>query len=135
MKRRLLLLAGLLLLTLLGGWVVHAMQAPRHRITFETYEKVRSRMRRAEVEELFGVPPGAYNRHRVGILVRKHWEREPRHFAPIPSVADVQEWWGDNLLVNVAFDDAGAVTGFDFWYLIRRNEPFLDKVRRWFRLD
>jgi hypothetical protein len=135
-KRRLVLLAGLILLALLGGWIAHAMLAPRHRITYENYEKVRLGMTLGEVEDLFAVPPGEYNRHDVWIL-RRHpsWDTRPRHAAPIPAASDVQEWKGDDFLVHVAFDKDRKVVGFDFWHLIRSDVSFLDRIRSWLHLN
>ncbi|MBI3409936.1 MAG: hypothetical protein HY040_16475 [Planctomycetes bacterium] len=129
MKKLVLISIGLLAvaaLTLVGfPWAA----APQHRITYETYEKLRPRMSREEVFDLIG-PPGDYRSGKVS-----ESQVELRLSATSfnnPLGGYEAQWLTDDVQIGVNFDEKGRVSTFG--YTGPAPETFLEKLCRWLQL-
>jgi hypothetical protein len=130
-------LLGAGLLVMLAGMGLATMQwhtAPKHQITSEQTEKIQPGMSSADVEALFGVPPGLYT---AGDHVQFAFPMGPngRHV----SDEDRQRctrlvWVGDDVGVQVFFEENGKVLSYEHLWPIRTRELFLERLCRWLGL-
>jgi SmpA / OmlA family len=107
---------------LIAAWLVW----PRTAITRENAAQIREGMTRSEVEAILGRTPIPRPTD------RKIWHRTPNGAEMF--VGDY--WWEGDMVVIVAFDDAGKVRETQTFEVpdSRRRDTFLDKVRRWLHL-
>jgi len=124
MTRRWLLLGLAILATAVAGSMVLLLTAPRHRINEDSVKLIQNGMTQAEIEVVFGVPPGDYS---SGGL-RVYWEEPQKRL-------DRKEWTGDAVGVEVFFDPSGKVQAVDQYQVFPfPSEPLLAKLRRWLGL-
>jgi hypothetical protein len=99
---------------------------PRTAITRENAAKIREGMTRAEVEAILGKTPVPRPTD------KKIWHRTPNGAEMF--VGDY--WWEGDMVVIVAFDDAGKVRETQTFEVpdSARRDTFLDRVRRWLGL-
>jgi outer membrane protein assembly factor BamE (lipoprotein component of BamABCDE complex) len=98
-------LLGLLAVSLVLVGVLVALVMLRHcPVNRAAVERIRKGMTRAEVEQILGGPPGDY-RTRPGFSSR-HFETTRRRD---PNYG---EWYGDEVMLRLVFDDGGRVGWF-----------------------
>lgn len=94
-NRRLVFLAICLALVCLTLFVIVRMDARKDRITWKNIERIQIGMTEAEVEAIFGVPPGNYNATELFVTD----DHDPRRI-----------WIGDGPGVALRFDADGRVS-------------------------
>ena len=99
-RRRLLLLMGLVTTAATMGCLALWLTSLRHRINEESVKLIQEGMTQADVQAVFGVPPGDYSNGGIPIYSRDSDWLEP---------VDRKEWIGDAVAVEVFFDSAGKV--------------------------
>jgi outer membrane protein assembly factor BamE (lipoprotein component of BamABCDE complex) len=132
-RKTLLLLSGYLLLvgaTTLSVW----RMPPRHFITRANCDMIREGMTEDQVVQLLGVPAGNYASGEwlyLGPGVQKFYSGR----------LDFKTWVGDEVLIDVGFDESGHVWRADIMVCqhdevgnrIRTDESLLDRLRLWLK--
>jgi hypothetical protein len=131
MRKRLLILAALVLAALGAAWAVQFHQrserlARGRLIDREHCDRIKKGMTQAEVEAVLGAPPGDYAA-RPGFVVGV--EREGDNQGPRSET-----WRADGAQLRVVFDGQGKVQGKVYILATVTREPSLaERVRDWFR--
>lgn len=129
LRRRLLLMVlGLTGLAAVGLTVVAWLVGPSpHRISVESFEKIKAGMTEAEVLAVFGVPPGDYMRSRTIVALRVHGVGR--------RTGECKEWRSDEGIFLVWFDGDGIVSATNQpLAVMSSDDSLLDKLRRWLGL-
>ena len=109
------------------GLLVLWAQVPKDPITAHNILKIDKGLTVAEVEAIFGVPPGDYSTER-----KWNEERIIPPFTPDGKPREGNVWGGDSHLIVVQVDDHGIVT--DYNCMCRGYETWADILRRRLRL-
>lgn len=117
-RKRLVLLV--LFLSLVG--CVFFLLLMGSRIDLRGYERIRKGMTLADVEKIFGGPPGNYGPPAIGLLPLIQPQK-------LPGEIKIVEWQAGDLLVTVFFDKENRV--IDFAAFNRVIPSFLEKLRNW----
>jgi hypothetical protein len=91
---------------------------PAHRINEHNIQQLKQGMTRAEVEAIFGVPPGDYSTRPVEI----RFDLDP----------PCETWPSNNARVQIHFDDNGRYDGQAAYMVFQ--EDWWTKLRRWVQL-
>ena len=120
-RRWLLLVSGFLAVAV-AGFLALWLATTQHRINENSVKLIQNGMTQAEIEVVFGVPPGDYSSGGF----RVYWGQKR---------LDGKEWMGDAVAVDVFFDSSGKVQAVDQYQVFRfPSEPLLAKLRRWLGL-
>jgi hypothetical protein len=121
----LLVLALLLLLIVVRGFLNLSYSSSVMAINEETYARIQKGMQRPEVEALLGGPPGDY-RHRLrGDKVYSPLDSDVPANIGKGSGLGLAEWWGDEYVIFLWVDAQGRVAGKAL------NQPLETKPRPW----
>lgn len=134
MRKRILLVLGLVALVLLGGYVALRLTAPPvNRIDHDGFESLRKGMGRAEVESALGAPPGDHVSESVTFVrpVSQHLRDQIEEARPPRAGEVAAEWAGNRGKILVWFGPDDRLTRKAYWPAALPNESFLGKVRRW----
>jgi hypothetical protein len=108
MRKRWLLMAGVVLAAFVAVLAVRAYLGPGRWIDREHYNRIWKGMTQAEIEALLGAPPGHYNRATTSYQSRDLTPEEP-------AQARRAYWVGDDGYIRVTFDpQAGTVVAKQF---------------------
>ena len=129
MRKRRLLILGLLPLLLFAGYLALWLTSPKHRIDRQGYGKIQLGMTEEEVEDILGAPAG---NHAISSLrateelvmgETSHWLDE--------SKCTLKTWVSDSAEIGIWFSEDGKVmktlAGF-------RPDNFFGKLRQWLGL-
>ena len=119
-RRCLLLLLGFIATTATVAIVAFYPIPPRHRINETSVHLIQKGMTQAEVEIIFGAPPGKYAE-----------EGRRLHFGSIKRVGRIESWLGEEVTAEVSFDSSGKVSRA-YVTAIRSEWSKLAKILRWF---
>jgi hypothetical protein len=132
MRRRRLLLVGLVAAVLLAGGLFLRLAYPRHDISPEGYERIDVGMTLEEVEAILGGPPGD---HTNGRYEAPPYPVRGLAIDPNPPPGVWHDWWGERAAILVKFDLGGRVRDKVILQVEwRRNPSLLDRLRRLFRV-
>jgi hypothetical protein len=117
------------------------------RIAPDAYKQIEAGMNQAQIEVILGVPPGDYYTGPRGrgmgmfserILVPmehkgmasrdipKSWREDGRG----PKTGYVESWWGEDYLIEVAFDENGGAVGWHLHYVGHpESTTIIDRIR------
>src|SRR5262245_22093203 len=140
-RKAILAMLGLLVGVPIGFVVILYLTAPRHRITWDSHEKIQKGMTLDEVEAILGVPPGDYGPakprdfHILPDFTRYKFIRDRLSNASEigPAETPIETWSATDIAITVVFEDDNAAsvwTGF----VLREKAGFLDKLCGWLRL-
>ncbi|MBI3408012.1 MAG: hypothetical protein HY040_06605 [Planctomycetes bacterium] len=118
-------LPGLLAFMGVGVIGILCVTAPRHRITKESFAKIRAGMTLPEIEEVLGGPSGDYGPGKIHpfVSLRAVWT-EANHFL---------RWSAADVDISIAFKNGEAID----MYLdeaSRMEETLAERIRRWLGL-
>ena len=135
MRQRMLLMLGLLVCLGIGGLVLWSwVTAPAHRIDRRTFLRIRLGMKKQEVYDLVGGPPGNFS---TGPTICVDGSVE--HAVDPAAAAKVETWECDTDSIHVYFDDEGTVVGREWGEQVLRSDagnPFAfvrGGLRHWLR--
>ena len=114
-------------LTSVGFATVLSFTAPNQKINAESFQTVHLGLSRQEVAEILGGPPGDYGPGEVvGFPPR------PGTISSFRMELRSEKWEQGSTIIYVLFDEQGKVSWKSLCQgCIRREEPFLEKMRRW----
>jgi transcriptional regulator with XRE-family HTH domain len=130
-KRKLMLaIAGLAVAVVavpLGLHVWSQRHAPGRFIDQEHCARIKKGMTQEEVEAILGVPPGVYTKKQLFFF-------DMRSFSMLGAGERVATWTGDQGLVDVVFDEHGAVEFSQFEQGTELRGPsYLEQILTWLR--
>ena len=93
--------------------------------TYEAFLRVKDGMTQAEVEQVLGMPPGDYSTRPTNFLCASTTS------SPMPKEMRYhRSWAGNDLLVDVYFDQNGRVVRAESWGNLR-EATWQERARRW----
>jgi hypothetical protein len=134
-RRRLLVLAGLVLAVTVAGWSVSRTGPEVERlvkgrlIDREAFDRIEVGMGQAEVEAILGGPPGdfrsgrAYNDGESAVDKKGETLEKDR----------LELWSGNQGRVAVFFTEQGAVRGVVWWKPLHEQPSLAEQIRDWLR--
>jgi hypothetical protein len=132
-KRLLLWTLPVVALTGLGMTTMRWTPARQHRITPENVQKLPAGMSLAEVEALFGAPPGVYTAGDHTLFAFPVAEHQHRVSAADREGCTQQVWVGDVVGISVFFQPDGTVRGYNDLLPIYKP-TVLERFCRWLGL-
>ncbi len=106
---------------------------PAHQINEEHFQKLEVGMTRAEVESLFGVPPGDYDDGPNDFFDHRSWERRQADWAPVNGSAPT-DWGSNGFIAYVWFDENGKVSYYTCVKWTPASRGLLERIGHRFRL-
>jgi hypothetical protein len=130
-KRKLMLAIAVLAVAVVavpvGLHVWRQRHAPGRFIDREHFARIKKGMTQAEVEAIFGVPPGVYTK-------KQHFFFDMRSLSMLGPGERVATWTGDQGWVDVVFDEHGAVESSQFEQGTQLRGPsYLEQILAWLR--
>ena len=136
MKRRrcLVLGSGIVAMAAVAG-LAFWLTAPKHRIHEESIGLIEAGMSQAEVEAIFGVPPGDYSSNTANAAWIPTSLSNSLKLTFIVPEGEQQTWKGENVSVTVVFNPLVVEKPYVIWVrVVAPSEPFFAKIRRWLGL-